>query len=74
MHGTRFLGQAKIVGPNGDTRARTGSRAALVVAELDVAAELATARRTRDHLGELHTAEVIPLATAAANSRRGMAR
>ncbi|MEV6875889.1 carbon-nitrogen hydrolase family protein [Amycolatopsis sp. NPDC051128] len=72
MHGTRFLGQAKIVGPSGDTRARTGSRAALVVAELDVEAELAAARRTRDHLGELHMAEAIPLARAAANSGRGM--
>jgi nitrilase len=53
MHGTRFLGQAKVVGPNGDTRARTGSRPELVVAELDIDAERAAARRTRDHIGEL---------------------
>jgi predicted amidohydrolase len=51
MHGTRFLGQAKVVGPDGDTRARTGSRPALVVAELDVEAELAGVRRVRNHLG-----------------------
>ncbi|RSM50770.1 carbon-nitrogen hydrolase family protein [Amycolatopsis balhimycina DSM 5908] len=52
MHGTRFLGLAKVVGPDGTTRARTGSRPALVVAEVDVDAEITTARRARDHLGE----------------------
>jgi len=52
LNGTRFLGSAKIVGPDGATRARTGSRAGLVVAELDVEEEIATARDIRDHLGE----------------------
>ncbi|MGK3208611.1 carbon-nitrogen hydrolase family protein [Amycolatopsis sp. MEPSY49] len=52
LNGTRYLGSAKIVGPDGTTRARTGSRAGLVVAELDVEAEIAAARRVRDHLEE----------------------
>ncbi|MGW3960907.1 carbon-nitrogen hydrolase family protein [Amycolatopsis sp. NPDC005003] len=52
MHGTRFLGLAKVVGPDGATLARTASRPALVVAELDVEAEIATARRARHHLEE----------------------
>ncbi|MEV4142591.1 carbon-nitrogen hydrolase family protein [Amycolatopsis sp. NPDC049691] len=52
LNGTRFLGLAKVVGPDGVTRARTGSRAALVVAELDVAAEIAATRRVRHHLEE----------------------
>ncbi len=52
LNGTRFLGSAKIVGPDGTTRARTGSRAGLVVAEIDAAAEIAAARGVRDHLGE----------------------
>lgn len=52
LHGTRFLGLAKVVGPDGVTRARTGSRAGLVVAEMDVTAEIAVARRARHHLAE----------------------
>ncbi|GGK73314.1 apolipoprotein N-acyltransferase [Sphaerisporangium melleum] len=53
MGGMRFLGQAKVVGPGGEVLARTWSKAGLAVAELDVAAEIATARRVLDHLGEL---------------------
>lgn len=52
MNGTRFLGQAKVVDPSGDIRAKTGSRPDLVVAELDVKAAIAGARRLRHHLGE----------------------
>lgn len=52
MGGMRFLGQAKIVGPGGDILARTWSKAGLAIAELDVTAELARARRVLRHLDE----------------------
>lgn len=52
MGGMRFLGQAKVVGPGGDVLARTWSKAGLAVAELDVAAEIARARRVLAHLRE----------------------
>ncbi|GAB1817902.1 carbon-nitrogen hydrolase family protein [Herbidospora sp. RD11066] len=52
MGGMRFLGQAKVVGPGGDILARTWSKAGLAVAELDVAAEIAQARRVLRHIGE----------------------
>jgi predicted amidohydrolase len=51
--GMRFLGQAKVVGPGGSILARTWAKAGLAVAELDVAAEIATARRVLSHLDEL---------------------
>jgi predicted amidohydrolase len=51
--GLRFLGQAKVVGPGGSILARTWAKAGLAVADLDVAAEIATARRVLHHLGEL---------------------
>jgi nitrilase len=52
MNGTRFLGQAKVVDPSGDIRARTGAKPAVVVAELDVKAAIAGARLSRHHLSE----------------------
>jgi predicted amidohydrolase len=52
MGGMRFLGQAKVVGPGGDILARTWSKAGLATAELDVAEEIARARRTLAHLSE----------------------
>jgi predicted amidohydrolase len=52
----RFLGQAKVVGPGGDILARTWSKAGLVVAALDVQAEIALARRVLNHLSELRPA------------------
>ncbi|GAA1011925.1 apolipoprotein N-acyltransferase [Acrocarpospora pleiomorpha] len=52
LGGMRFLGQAKVVGPGGDILARTWSKAGLAVAELDVAAEIANARRVLNHIGE----------------------
>jgi nitrilase len=52
LGGLRFLGQAKVVGPGGDILARTWSKAGIAVAELDVAAELGTARRVLNHLHE----------------------
>jgi predicted amidohydrolase len=48
----RFLGQAKVVGPGGDILARTWSKAGIATAELDVAAEIARARRVLRHLDE----------------------
>jgi nitrilase len=48
----RFLGQAKVVGPGGDILARTWAKAGLAVAELDVAAEIAAARRVLCHVDE----------------------
>jgi predicted amidohydrolase len=48
----RFLGQAKVVGPGGDILARTWSKAGIATAELDVAAEIAKARRVLKHLDE----------------------
>jgi nitrilase len=52
MGGMRFLGQAKVVGPGGEILARTWSKAGIAVAELDVTAEIANARRVLHHLGE----------------------
>ncbi|MFY1632160.1 carbon-nitrogen hydrolase family protein [Solwaraspora sp. WMMB335] len=54
--GMRFLGQAKVVGPAGNVLARTWAKAGLAVAELDVAREIATARRVLNHLRELRPA------------------
>ena len=48
----RFLGQAKVVGPGGDILARTWFKAGIATAQLDVAAEIAKARRVLRHLGE----------------------
>jgi predicted amidohydrolase len=52
LGGMRFLGQAKVVGPGGDVLARTWAKAGLAVAELDVAAEIAMARRVLCHVDE----------------------
>jgi predicted amidohydrolase len=52
MGGLRFLGQAKVVGPAGNILARTWAKSGLAVAELDVAAEVANARRVLRHLNE----------------------
>ena len=54
--GMRFLGQAKVVGPAGNVLARTWAKAGLAVAELDVAQEIAHARRVLRHLDELRPA------------------
>ena len=50
--GLRFLGQAKIVGPGGDVLAKTRAKGALVTATVDVAHEVARARRVLHHLDE----------------------
>ena len=56
MGGLRFLGQAKVVGPGGDVLARTWSKGALAVAEVDVEREVARARRILHHLRERNPA------------------
>lgn len=48
----RFLGQAKVVSPAGDILARTWSKAGIAMAEVDVDAEIAQARRVLHHLDE----------------------
>jgi nitrilase len=48
----RFLGQAKVVGPGGEILARTWAKAGIAMAELDVPAEIAKARRVLRHLDE----------------------
>lgn len=52
MGGMRFLGQAKVVSPGGGILARTWSKAGIAVAEVDIATEIATARRMLHHLKE----------------------
>jgi N-carbamoylputrescine amidase len=46
----RFVASAKVVGPGGEILASTGPDAGMAVAELDVAAEIAAARRSMAHL------------------------
>ncbi|MDQ7908184.1 carbon-nitrogen hydrolase family protein [Phytohabitans sp. ZYX-F-186] len=46
----RFVASAKVVDPGGDVLATTGVTAGMAVAELDVRAALATARRSMAHL------------------------
>jgi predicted amidohydrolase len=50
--GLRFLGQAKVVGPGGEILARTGVKAGLAVADLDVPVEVARSRQVQAHLKE----------------------
>jgi nitrilase len=52
LGGMRFLGQAKVVGPGGDILARTWAKAGIALAHVDVAAEIAQARRVLHHLDE----------------------
>jgi predicted amidohydrolase len=46
----RFVASAKVVGPGGEVLASTGLGAGMAVAELDVTAEVAAARRSMAHL------------------------
>jgi N-carbamoylputrescine amidase len=46
----RFVASAKVVDPGGEIVADTGVTAGMAVAELDVAAALAAARRSMGHL------------------------
>jgi len=52
-HGTlRFLGQSKVVRPDGEVVASVGARAGLATADIDVAAGIDRARRRFNHLKE----------------------
>jgi N-carbamoylputrescine amidase len=48
----RFIGQAKVVGPDGQVLARTGARAGIACGSVATAAALAHARRAISHLGD----------------------
>jgi hypothetical protein len=48
----RFLGGSKVVDPDGVVRARTGARAGLAVAPVDVEGQIADLRLHIDHLGD----------------------
>ena len=64
--GLRFLGRAKVVGPGGEVLTPTSSKGGLVSVELDVAAEVARARRVLHHLDERRPATYAATSTAAA--------
>ncbi len=51
----RFIGQSKIVRPDGSIAATTGFRAGVATAEIDVEASIALARRRFDHRHELRS-------------------
>jgi predicted amidohydrolase len=55
-----FLGNAKVVGPGGDIRARTWQKAGLAMAEVDLATEVSRARRVLHHLAERRPAAYRP--------------
>jgi N-carbamoylputrescine amidase len=48
----RFLGGAKVVSPDGELLARTGARAGVALAQVDVAGERARVRTAIDHLAD----------------------
>ncbi|QJY46110.1 carbon-nitrogen hydrolase family protein [Pseudonocardia broussonetiae] len=50
--GTRFLGQAKVVGPDGDVLARTWGKAGIATADVDVPDRVREVRRVLHHLVE----------------------
>ncbi len=50
LGGLRFLGQAKVVDPAGEIVAKTWAKGGLAVAEADVSASVARARRSLDHI------------------------
>jgi nitrilase len=51
--GLRFLGQAKVVGPDGAVLAQTGGRPGIAVARVDVDGEVSGARGFFSHLGDM---------------------
>ncbi|WP_345440145.1 carbon-nitrogen hydrolase family protein [Microbacterium gilvum] len=50
LGGLRFLGQAKVVDPAGEIVAKTWAKGGLAIAEADVHAAVARARRSLDHI------------------------
>jgi predicted amidohydrolase len=49
----RFMGQAKVVSPDGEVLARTGGRAGIAVASVDVRGEISGARGFFSHLSDM---------------------
>jgi predicted amidohydrolase len=49
----RFIGQAKVVAPDGTVLARTGSRPGMALARVDIQGEVAGARGFFSHLGDM---------------------
>jgi predicted amidohydrolase len=49
----RFMGQAKVVAPDGEVLARTGGRAGIAVASVDVRGEVSGARGFFSHLSDM---------------------
>jgi predicted amidohydrolase len=49
----RFMGQAKVVSPDGEVLARTGGRAGIAVASVDVRGEVSGARGFFSHLSDM---------------------
>jgi predicted amidohydrolase len=71
----RFLGHAKVVDPSGQQLARTGPKAGLATAEIDIDGEIGRARRTLHHLEErrvdayrLAARPLTPVATRASSA------
>jgi predicted amidohydrolase len=56
----RYIGQSKVVGPDGAIIARVGARAGLVVADVDVSAAVTGARRRLHHLAERRPSAYAP--------------
>jgi predicted amidohydrolase len=52
LGGLRFLGQAKVVDPAGEIIAKTWAKGGLAIASADVAADVARARRSLNHLAQ----------------------
>ncbi|MCT2086016.1 carbon-nitrogen hydrolase family protein [Microbacterium enclense] len=52
LGGLRFLGQAKVVDPAGEIVAKTWAKGGLAIAEADVSADIARARRSLNHLAQ----------------------
>ncbi|GAC1321882.1 MAG: carbon-nitrogen hydrolase family protein [Thermoleophilaceae bacterium] len=50
--GLRFVGQAKVVGPDGSVLATTGARAGVAVARVNIHAAISHARGSYSHLGD----------------------
>jgi predicted amidohydrolase len=66
----RFVGSAKVVDPGGEILADTGVGAGMAVAELDVAAALATARRAMGHLRDRRPDAYPPLSNPVGATKR----
>ncbi|HEX6388772.1 MAG TPA: carbon-nitrogen hydrolase family protein, partial [Solirubrobacteraceae bacterium] len=62
----RFLGNAKIVDPDGVVLARTGASAGMAIAQIDAAAAVRDSRMVFDHLGDRRPEAYGPAETTAA--------